>query len=798
VRVDLPTGIVTFLVTDVEGSTRLLYELGPERYADALARHRRLVRSAAAARGGVEVDTQGDAFLLAFPIASDALAAAAAMTDALAPGPVPVRIGLHTGTPLVTDEGYVGEDVHVAARVAAAGHGGQILVSAATAALVTEPLHELGEHRLKDIAAPVALFQLGDGSFPPLQTLASSNLPRPASSFVGREQELQAVLARVAGGARLLTLTGPGGAGKTRLALEAAGVLAPDFRAGVVWVDLASLRDPALVDETIARAVGARNGLAAHIGERELLLVVDNLEQVVAAAPELSALVAACPNLAVVVTSRELLRVDGEVEFRVPPLAGDEAVALFCERARLDPSEEIAELCRRLDSLPLGVELAAARATALSPAQIHERLGAGLDLLRGGRDADPRQATLRATIAWSHDLLSDCERRLFRGLSVFRGGCTLEAAEQVAEADLDTLQSLVQKSLLRFSNERYSMLETIREFAAEQLDPQEGEELRARHRSFVVALADASAPSLHAADEAAVSARLDADYANVRAAVADAFARREPDDVARILGALYPFLTSHGHLGEVLGWVEAALAERERLSDRGLAEALVAGGELARFVGRLEWAIELKEELAALPDDVALRVRRPNLKAATLADLCEIALDQADLARARAYAEATAAAGGGARAELCFAELALQSGDLAESQSKGLAALAGLEEGSYNHACTLELLGEAARRAGDTTCAEERFAEGLMEFAAIGDGGGVADCLDGLARLAVDVDTERAGRLHGAAEGIREAQGRRPIRIDVPFPDVPDTGRDLTLDEAVAYALSATAEAGDR
>ena len=512
-----------------------------------------MVRSAAAARGGIEVDTQGDSFLLAFPIAPAALAAAAAITDGLAPGPVNVRIGLHTGTPLVTDEGYVGEDVHVAARVAAAGHGGQVLVSAATAALVTEPLLELGEHRLKDIAAPVALFQLGDGSFPPLRTLATSNLPRPASSFVGREQELQAVLARIAGGARLLTLTGPGGSGKTRLALEAGAALVTDFRAGAVWVGLASLRDPELVGETIARAVGARNGLAEHIGERRLLLVVDNFEQVVAAAPELSALVAACPNLTVVVTSRERLRVDGEVEFAVPPLAAAEAVALFCERAQLEPSDEIAELCRRLDSLPLGVELAAARASALSPAQILERLGAGLDLLRGGRDADPRQATLRATIAWSHDLLSDGERRLFHRLSVFVGGCTLDAAEQVAEADLDTLQSLVEKSLLRFSSERYSMLETIREFAAEQLDPQEGEELRARLRAFVVALAEASAPSLHTADEAAVSARLDADYANVRAAVADAFARREPDDAARILGALYPFLISHGHLGEVLG-----------------------------------------------------------------------------------------------------------------------------------------------------------------------------------------------------------------------------------------------------
>jgi predicted ATPase/class 3 adenylate cyclase len=796
VRADLPTGTVTFLVTDVEGSTRLLYELGPERYADALAAHRSVVRAAAAAHAGVEVDTQGDSFLLAFPSAADALAAAAAITDALAPGPVRVRIGLHTGTPLVTDEGYVGEDVHVAARVAAAGHGGQVLVSAASAALVETPLRELGEHRLKDIAGPVALYQLGDGSFPPLRTVASSNLPRPASSFVGRERELEALLARIAGGARLLTLTGPGGSGKTRLALEAAAALVPDFRAGAVWVGFATLREPTLVAETIARAVGAHDGLAAHIGERELLLVVDNFEQVVAAAPELSALVSACPNLTVVVTSRERLRVDGEVEFPVPPLADAEAVALFCQRAGLEPSDEIAELCRRLDSLPLGVELAAARANALSPGQILDRLGAGLDLLRGGRDADPRQATLRATIAWSHDLLGEDERRLFRRLSVFAGGCTLEAAEDVAGADLDTLQSLVEKSLLRFADGRYSTLGTIREFAAEQLEPQEGDELRARHRAFVVALAEASAPSLHTAEEASVSARLDADYANVRAAVADGFARGEPDDVARILGALYPFLISHGNQAECLAWAETALAARDRLSSRGLAETLVAGGELARFAGRLDLAIELKEELASLPDDVLLGVRRPNPKAATLADLCEIALDRDDLPRARVYAEASAAAGGGARADLCFAEIALRSGDLDEAASKGLVALAGLGEGSYNHACALEVLGETARRGGDHEAARERFVRGLTEFGAIGDAGGVADCLDGLARIAVD--PQRAGRLHGAAKQLRTSRGRRPIRSDVALPDLADTGPELTLDEAVAYALAATSEAGDR
>ena len=434
-RSDLPTGTVTFLFTDVEGSTRLLRELGEEAYAEALAEHRRIVREACVAADGVEVDTQGDAFFFAFPTAQGAVGAAQAMTEALAAGSIQLRIGLHTGTPLVTDEGYVGDDVHLAARVAAAGHGGQVVLSRATRAhLDGVALTDLGEHRLKDIEGAVAIFQLGDLSFPPLKTISNTNLPRPASSFVGREQELEDVVARIEEGARLLTLTGPGGSGKTRLALEAASIMVPKYRAGVFWVGLAALRDPSLVIEQIAQTLGAKDELAAHIGEREMLLLIDNLEQVVEAAPELSRLLQACPNLNLLCTSRELLRVQGEVEYEVPPLASREAVSLFCERSRLEPSDEIAKLCARVDNLPLAVELAAARAKALSPAQILDRLTSSLDLLRGGRDADPRQQTLRATIGWSYDLLSEDEQRRFRTLSVFAGGCTLEAAEEVADA----------------------------------------------------------------------------------------------------------------------------------------------------------------------------------------------------------------------------------------------------------------------------------------------------------------------------------------------------------------------------
>ena len=290
-----------------------------------------------------------------------------------------MRIGLHTGAPLLTDEGYVGDDVHIAARVAATGHGGQVVLSAATAELVELSLTDLGEHRLKDMSETVPIYQLGDGSYPPLKTISNTNLPRPASSFVGREREVSEVVAQLRGGARLVTLTGPGGTGKTRLSIEAASELVPDFKAGVFWVGLAALRDPTLVAEAIAQTLGAKDGLRDHIAERELLLLLDNLEQVIDCAPELASLLEACPNLKLLVTSRELLRVRGEVEYAVPPLAEAEAVSLFCERSQLQADETIAELCRRLDDLPLAVELAAARARVLTPAQTR---GASLSATR--------------------------------------------------------------------------------------------------------------------------------------------------------------------------------------------------------------------------------------------------------------------------------------------------------------------------------------------------------------------------------------------------------------------------------
>jgi len=795
VRADLPNGTVTFLFTDVEGSTTLLRALGAERYAEALASHRSVVRAACAAAGGVEVDTQGDAFFLVFPSAAGAVDAARAISAALEASSTPVRMGLHTGTALVTGEGYVGGDVHVAARIAAAAHGGQVVVSAATRELGGDAAFVgLGSYRLKDLPEPLALYQLGDRRFPPLRAVSSTNLPRPTSSLVGRGRELDEVLRRIELGARLITLSGPGGTGKTRLALEAAAALVPAYDGGVFWVALSTVRDPDLVTTTIAQTLGAASDPAGHIGQRRLLLLLDNLEQVVDAAPALAGLVAACPNLCLLVTSRERLRVQGEVEYAVPPLSTGEAVRLFCERSQLPPTAEVAELCARLDSLPLAIELAAARARALSPARILERLSQRLDLLRGGRDADPRQQTLRATVDWSYALLTPAEQELFARLSVFAGGCTLEAAEEVAGADVETLQALVEKSLVRFSGERYWLLETIREFAAERLDEDGREGARRRHRAYVVRLVEETADRLHTGDEQAAAALLAPDYPNVAAAVDHALESREPDDVGTILGGLYPFLISRGSLTQATSWTNAALALRDLLSERGLADLLTGGGEIARFSGDLDRAVELKEELMS----AGAEPRRPNWRAATLVDLAEIALDRGDFAAARRNAGLAAEVGAGPRAELCFAELALREGRLDGSEEHGRSALAAFEEGSFNFATCLELLAETARRSGRESLAAERFAAALRLFAGLGDAGGTADCLDGLARLAAAAgDAQRTGVLAGAAEGLRETRRRAPIRADVPRPEAPEparaAGRGLTLEQAVAYAVPSLA-----
>ena len=481
---ELPRGTVTLVFTDIEGSTRLLQDLGTEPYVRAFEDHRRLLRKAFGSHGGIEVELQGDSFHFAFADAQEAVLAADQARKSLAEHPwesepVRVRIGIHTGEPLVSGHVYAGLDVHRAARVMSAGHGGQVLVSETTRELVDETfaMQDLGEHRLKDLQAPLRLFQLGDEDFPPLKSLYQTNLPVPPTPFLGRERELDE-LSRLLmdGNVRLLTLTGPGGTGKTRLAVQAAAEAAEVYPDGIFWVALAPLRDPTLVMPTIAQVLGAKDDLVGHLESRKVLLLVDNLEHLLQAATELGELLANCPRLTVLATSREPLHLSAEHEYPIQPLQESDAVTLFHERARaagcaITGNGEVPEICRRLDHLPLAIELAAARAKTLPPRALLERLDQRLPLLTGGpRDLPERQQTLRSTIAWSHELLGPNEQLLFARLAVFAGGCTLESAEQICAAEVDTLHSLVDKNLLRRSNERYWMLETIREFAREQLD----------------------------------------------------------------------------------------------------------------------------------------------------------------------------------------------------------------------------------------------------------------------------------------------------------------------------------------
>src|SRR5436309_5725489 len=591
----LPSATVTFLFTDVEGSTRLLHELGAEAYAEALAEHRLVLRKVFAAEGGVEVDTQGDAFFYVFADARAGVAAAAAANVALEPGLIRIRMGLHTGEALLTGEGYVGEDVHLGARIAAAGHGGQVLFSAATRALLDGGVTDLGEHRLKDFADPVAIFQLGEERFPPLKTISNTNLPRPTSSFVGRERE-KAELAELVREHRLVTLSGPGGSGKTRLSIEAASELVGEFKAGVFWIGLAALRDPTLVLETVGQTLGAKDGLAGHIGERELLLLLDNLEQVIEVAPELASLVEVCPNLHLLGTSRELLRVRGEVEYPVRPLAEPEAVTLFCERSGLDPDETTAELCLRLDNLPLAVELAAARTGVLTPPQILDRLAQRLDLLKGGRDAEARQHTLRATIEWSHDLLADDEKQLFARLAVFSGGCSLDAAEAVTGADLDTLQSLIDKSLVRHTEPRFWMRETIRESALEPLgDSDDADAIARRHAEWFLALAEEAEPFLKGAEQRVWLERLEDEHDNLRTSLDWFFDHGHVDGAARLAGPLWLFWYMHGHVTEARRWLRRALDAAPDEPSEARAKLLYGAGYLAAEQSDSEEALALLE-----------------------------------------------------------------------------------------------------------------------------------------------------------------------------------------------------------
>jgi predicted ATPase len=768
---------VTLLFTDIEGSTVLLQRLGAQRYREALELHRRVLREAFDRHGGYEVDCEGDAFFVAFARATEAIAAASEAQPALAqaewPGgmPIRVRIGIHTGTPLAAPPKYVGLDVHKAARIMAAGHGGQVLVSdtARGAAGEAAACIDLGEHRLKDVEEPVWLFQLGDGSFPPLKSISNTNLPRLSSSFVGRQSDLREVWGLLEAGGRLVTLTGPGGAGKTRLAIEAATQLVDAFPNGVFWVPLAAVRDSALVLPTISQLLGSANGLAAHIGDRKLLLVLDNLEQVVDAAAALPALIETCPNLHLLVTSRELLRVRGEQEYAVRALPAADAVELFCARSGVAADESVIELCERLDRLPLAIELAAARAGVLSPGQILERLGSRLDLLKGGRDAEARHETLRATIAWSHDLLSAGEQLLFARLAVFRGGCTLDAAETVVDADVDTLQSLLDKNLVRRDSARFDMLETVREFASEQLaGSHEAAALRRRHGWFFLELAENVEAQLQSGERARLLDQLEVERDNLRVALEWAAECAEPELELRLTAALREFWEARGPLGEGLRQLDHAVRRAgDRLPERRL-DVLRWGALSALQVGEWETAERLATEAVAL----ARQLGDTEATVSALIKLTHAAAGRGAGGRAHALIEQALALAQDtgepeliARALINYGSLVHGEGDPARA-----AALAeqGLEAGGESlkprvRAIALNNLAEARIALGQTAAEVTAPLLEVIELApSHGDNGLLGSVLEMLASVGAQSDPVRAATLLGAAHALLKQMGEEP------------------------------------
>ncbi|HJW22882.1 MAG TPA: adenylate/guanylate cyclase domain-containing protein [Candidatus Limnocylindrales bacterium] len=820
----LPVGsAVTFLFTDIEGSTRLERTVGSATWAEVVADHDARLRTAIEGAGGQVVKTEGDAVFAAFAEPCAAIDAVIAGFRALSGAPfaggteVRVRAGLHTGvgrlrTDLAPDAAadYVGIDVNYAARVAAAANGGQVLLSDALVGALSErpaggaseaprfdgaTLVDEGLRSLKDFDEPARLHRLvipgAAEDARPLRTLeAPSNLPHESTSLVGRDAEIARLADELQKG-RVVTLTGPGGSGKTRLAIGVAEVVRGGFPHGTWFVDLSAIREAAVFEPTIAQTIGIRESsdrtlaeaLRGFLRDRQVLLLLDNLEQLLPPAAALTAsLIRGAPGLRILATSRELLRIGGEHPYVVPPLDIGAGVALFEDRARtqrpdlvLDDATRatITEICRRLDGLPLAIELAAARIRILSPAAILERLGRSLDLAGGARDLPERQRTLRGAIDWSHELLSESERRLFRRLAIFAGGWAAESAAAVADPDgelgidiLDGLESLLDKSLIRReadSEGRLSMHVLLREYAAERLaESGELDAVAARHAAEIRAIAEREGARIVTRDAELALRRLDEEQYNVRAAVEWSVRTGDTAVGYATLGATWRWFQQRGRLREGRAWLAQLLDHPNRPPDARLRiAALAADGGLAYWMEDFESTrVRYEERLGLAQGTGDLR-----LVAEAQYDMGFLSIIANDPDGIRRHAQRALElfteigdANGIERARQVHQIEAFLVGDYQTARAESEGNLAAFrEQGSLFHiADTLTLLSAIAWQANDGATAWARLMEALRIFKDLDMASGLARALGMAALILLRFgDRDLGARVAGATAALR-------------------------------------------